>query len=118
MAAKQHGTAYMWGVDTTNPTSAQVVSARNSQGLEIDDVVLNSSGEIVSRRLDDIKQTLSLVLRIESGYTRPTLGNKITLTTGAFAGDWLVVGTDEGKEVKGFVEFTITAEKLEYLTLT
>lgn len=116
MAAKQHGTAYVYGVDTTNPTAAQIVSIGLKKSDRNTDKVTNSSGQVVSERDDDQLDVLEMELRYESSYSRPALSSALVVAGGDFAGTYKVTGTDDGKVAQGLATYRVTCEKGEYIT--
>lgn len=118
MAATQHGTAYVYGVDATYFTSAQVKSISLRRSDKNNDGVENNSGQLVSMRCDDQTDEITATLVIESAFTRKTVAAKVTFSSGDFAGDYRVTSTSEGKQNKGFVDYTVTLVKDEYLTLS
>lgn len=123
MPATTHGTAYLYGVDGTYFTSAQIVSISVSKTDKNNDFVENNSGQVVASRHDDQTDTLEATLRIESGFTRHTLAAKVTLAPAEsgsqhFDGDYRVTDIRETKSAKGWVDYAVTMVKDEYLTLT
>lgn len=118
MAATQHSTAYVHGVDASYFASAQIVSISRRQSDTLVNEVTNNSGQLVSLRSDDQADELDVTLRIESGFTRKTIAAKVTLASGDFAGDYRVVSTNEVKASKEHVDLQMTLVKNEYLTLT
>lgn len=120
MAAKTHGTAFIYGIDGAYlGTSAQITSISRTQSDKINEFVENNSGQVASSIHDDQTDTLDATFRFTASYTRPTIAAKVTISaTAAFDGDYRVTSFAETKSAKGFCEGKITLEKDEYLTLT
>jgi hypothetical protein len=115
MAAKQHGTAYVYGVETTNPTAAQILSISVKNSDRNNDKVPNSSGQITSERDDDELKVLEMEIRYTASYTKPAISAKMTIAGGDFAGDYKVTSTDDGRVAQGLATYRITAEQGEYM---
>lgn len=118
MAATQHGTAYVYGVDADYFTSAQVTSISLSKSDKNEDGVLNRSGQLVSLRSDDQQDEITATMRIEAGFTRNTIAAKVTLAGTIYAGDYRVVRQSESGTSNGFTDYSVTLVKDEYLTLS
>ena len=118
MAATQHGTAYLMGVDIDYFTSAQVMSISKRASDALENEVHNKSGQLVSVRTDDQRDEVEATMRIESGFTRHVIGAKCTLSASHFSGDYRVKSTNEGKQVKELVEYQVSLVKEEYMTYT
>lgn len=118
MAAKQHGTAYVYGVDQTNPTAAQILSTGLKKSDRNADKVPNSQGQIVSERDDDQLDVLEMELRYESTYAKPAISSVMVVAGGDNAGTYKVTGTDDGKVAQGLATYRVTVEKGEYMVYT
>lgn len=119
MAAKTHGTAYLFGVDIAAYFAAgQVTSISVSKADKINEFVEDYTGAVVASRHDDQTDTLQATMRITSAFTRNTMAAKVTLATGDFAGDYRVTDISETKTAKGWTDYAVTMVKDEYLTLT
>ena len=118
MAATQHGTAYVQGVDIDYFASAQVMSISRRQSDKLVNEVFDKSGKLVSLRSDDQRDEIDVTLRIESSFTRKDIASKVTLSASHFSGDYRVESTNETKQVKDLVELQMTLVKDEALTLT
>ena len=120
MAAKTHGTVYLFGVDGAYlGASAQIINITRSQSDKINEYVTNNSGQVASSIHDDQTDTLDVTFNFTSSYTRPTLAAKATISaTATFDGDYRVESFSETKATKSFVEGKLTLVKDEYLTLT
>lgn len=77
MAAKDYGTAHLYGV-------AGTVSNATVQDFSLDDELANKgttedeSGNVIERRSDDATKTGSITIKIRSTYTLPAAGDIIT----------------------------------------
>lgn len=118
MAAKQHGTAYVYGVDADYFTSAQVVSISRRKSDKNNDGVENKDGQLVSLRCDDETHELSATLRIESGFTALVVAASVTLSAGRYSGTYRVTQINETSSAKGYTDYQVTMVKDEYLTLS
>ena len=120
MAAKTHGTAYLYGIDKDYLSSAQVISISRTQSDKNNDFVEDKDGHVVASRHDDQTDTLEITARIESGFTRHTMAALVTLSTtgGQFDGSYRVTNIRETKSAKGWVDYAVTLVKDEYLTLS
>jgi hypothetical protein len=116
MAAKVHGTAFVYGITDTNPTAAQILSIGVKKSDRNTDKVPNSSGQIVTERDDDQLDVLELEVRYAASYSKPAMSATLTIAGGDFAGTYKVTSTDEGQVAQGYATFRITAEKGEYMT--
>ncbi len=120
MAAKTHGTAFLFGVDGSYlGASTQIMSISRAQSDKINEFVSNNSGQVASSIHDDQTDTLEVTFTFTSGYSRPAMAAKVTLSaTATFDGDYRVENFTETKASKAFVEGKLTLVKDEYLTLS
>jgi uncharacterized Ntn-hydrolase superfamily protein len=118
MAATQHGTAYVYGVDSQYFATALIVSISRRKSDKNNDGVENGSGQLVSLRCDDETDELNATLRIESGFAAHTVAAKVTIGAGRFNGDYRVTTISESASAKGYTDYQVTMVKDEYLPLT
>lgn len=120
MAAKTHGTAYLFGIDGAYlGASTQIMSITRNQSDKINEFVMNNSGQVASSIHDDQTDTLEVTFTFTSAYSRPAMAAKATLSaTATFDGDYRVESFAETKASKNFVEGKLSLVKDEYLTLT
>ena len=77
MAAKDYGTAHLYGV-------AGTVSNATVQDFSLDEEFANKgttedeSGNVVERRSDDETKTGSITIKYRSSYTKPAVGDILT----------------------------------------
>lgn len=118
MAETNHGNVYIYGIDMTNPTEAQVTSVSLAKQDEIVLFSKDSNGKRTGVRCDDQTDSIDIGLHVTSSYTRVAVGAKMVVAGGAFAGNYRVVSTSEDANPENWREIKIRAELLEYLTLT
>ena len=120
MAAKTHGTAFIYGIDGAYlGASAQISNISRKKSDSINEFVENDSGQRTSSRHDDQMDVLDCTAKIVTSFTLLSIAAKVTLAaSGAFDGDYRLVDSTETKQSKGFAEYKVTLQKDEYLTLT
>jgi hypothetical protein len=119
MAAKVHGTAFLYGATgttggTVTYTSAQILrySIRGSDAAV--DYVENNDGQRVTMRTDDTTSELDIELAIQSGFTKPVIGNALSFDGVTYA----IKSVSDARVQKGWAAYSITAESCEYMTYT
>ena len=113
MAIITHGTAHVFGIEGTI-TDATVQSFNVTGDHQLKTNTLDEQGREIERRRDDETQTGSITLRIQTGYTLPTVGSVI-----AYNGINYEVDTVDRAETNGdYVAITLSIKTSEYVTLT
>ncbi len=112
----QGTTGYVFGIAETSPTNATFQNVRKVASDELVNFIRDENGRRITRRSDDETGAITGVCRIKSTFTRLVINAKLTISGGTFAGDYMVISTDEGHTNGDFIEYTFTAESNEYIT--
>lgn len=117
MAESTQGTTgYLFGIAATSPTGAVFQNLRKAASDDVVNYVRDENNKRITKRSDDETGQITAVMKIKaSGFTRVAINAKLTITGGAFAGDYVIVSTDEGQPNGDFTDYTITAESMEYI---
>ena len=112
MASITHGTAHVFGVaGTVTDTTVQSFNVTGDHQLKTN--TLDEQGREIERRRDDETQTGSITLRIQTGYTLPTVGSIIAYDSVNYE-----VDTVDRAETNGdYVAVTLSIKTSEYITL-
>jgi len=111
MAAVNHGEAFLYGVDGTITGCAVQSVSRKKSFANVAEVV-NEQGNRITKRYDDISDDITIELIPKSTYAVPTAGSRLT-----FDGvSYIIESIDDKQEAKGFVRYTLTCTKPEYIT--
>ena len=112
MAIITHGTAHVFGIEGTI-TDATVQSMNLTSDHQLKTNTLDEQGREIERRRDDETQTGSITLRIQTGYTLPTVGSIIAYDSVNYE-----VDTVDRAETNGdYVAVTLSIKTSEYITL-
>lgn len=115
MAAKTHiataGATHQYGVSGT-VTNAVVVSTNITKDFRNTDEVVNESGIAIERRYDDRRSSGTITIRLESGYSAPTVGSMLTYDSV----DYELTGIVEAEENEGYVQVTYNILQTEGIT--
>lgn len=78
MAADTKGTAHFFGIGGTL-TNATILSINSKHDFQLKETTENESGVTVETRKDNRIKTLSVTMRLKSGYTFPAIGLTIAI---------------------------------------
>ena len=113
MSTITHGVSHIFGIEGTI-TDATVQSFNVTGDHQLKTNTLDEMGREIERRRDDETQTGSITLRIQTGYTLPTVGSIIAYNSVNYE-----VDTVDRAETNGdYVAITLAIKTSEYVTLT
>lgn len=110
MAPVNQGEAFLYGIDGTI-TACAVQSVSIKKSFANTSEVVNEAGNRITKRYDDLSQDLTIELIPKEAFVEPTPGAKITYK----GSQYIIESIDDKREAKGFVRYTVTAQKQEYI---
>ena len=108
MAATIKGTAHLYGVEGTY-SSATVESFDVKTSCKVVAGTEDENGVEIERRYDDIHNDATMVIRLRSGATIPTVGSTVTYNSITYE----VVDHSKATKNKDFRRLTLTLKKSE-----
>jgi hypothetical protein len=113
MPAVNHGEAFLYGIDGTIAACA-IQSVTTKKGFANTAEVVNELGNRITRRFDDTNADLSIELIPKTaGFTEPAPGASLQWK----GVKYIVESVDDKREAKGFVRYTLTCSKPEYINV-
>lgn len=106
MAATIKGTAHLYGISGT-VANATVLSFRERTFAANTGQTEDEDGNVIERRYDDTTNEATITIRMQSGYTAPTIGSTLTYDSVTYE----VVDIEESQQNKGFREMTLNIMK-------
>lgn len=120
MAAKTHGTAWVYGITETAFTNATLLSVTYNRADKNVDYTPNQSGQNAHIRSDDERTDATFTFQIAAAYVEPEIANTITIAGSTeetrYNGVYMVKSVGRPKVAKGFTVVSIVLEKDEYMT--
>lgn len=112
MGQVTHGEAFLYGIDGTI-TNCAVQSVSRKKSFANTSEVVNEQGNRITKRYDDISaDTVELIPK--GTYSEPEPGQSLTYKTIKY----IIESVDDKREAKGFVRYTLTCTKPEYINVT
>lgn len=111
MAAVTHGEAFLYGIDGTI-TDCAVQSVTRKKSFANTSEVVNEQGNRIAKRYDDISDEITIELIPKSAYSVPAIGERIVYD----GVNYIIESIDDKREARGFVRYTLTCQKPEYIT--
>lgn len=111
MAEVNHGEAFLHGVNGTITGCAVQSVTRKKSFANVAEVV-NERGNRITKRYDDVSDDITIELIPKSTYVAPEVGNRLTFNGVSY----IIESIDDKQEAKGFVRYTLTCTKPEYIT--
>jgi hypothetical protein len=109
---------YIHGVTDTSPTAATFQSLRQAKSDELVTYIKDEAGKRITMRSDDQTTQITGVCKIKTTFTRLAIAATLTIAGGDFAGEYIVMSTDEGQVNGDFTEYTFVAMLPEYINPT
>jgi hypothetical protein len=111
MAAVNQGEAFLYGIDGTI-TNCAVQSVTRKKSFANTSEVVNEQGNRITKRYDDVSDDITIELIPKSAYSVPAIGGRLS-----YGGvSYIIESVDDKREAKGFVRYTLTCQKPEYIT--
>lgn len=111
MAAVTRGTAHLYGIDGTI-SGATVQDFKQKDQHQNTDSTVDESGNEIERRYDDLAKEATITLKIQSGYSIPTVASTLSYKSIT----WEIVSIEKVETAKGFRMVTLNLKKTEYVT--
>jgi hypothetical protein len=116
MAATVKGTAHLFGISAgvASITKATVVSFDTTKQHNNRAQTVNEEGNQIEDRFDDLHETGSITIRIQTGYTEPAAASVLTYDEVAY----LITSVQRQESSSDFVQLTLTIEKKANISLS
>jgi hypothetical protein len=112
--SRNFGEAFLYGIDGTI-TGCAVQSVQRKRSFVNTAEVVNEQGNRITKRYDDLDTAITIELIPKAtGFTEPVAGTKLTYKSV----NYIVESVDDKQEAKGFVRFTLSCLKPEYINPT
>jgi hypothetical protein len=113
MAAKDYGTAHLYGISGTI-SNATVQDFSLDEELANKDNTEDENGNVIERRSDDNTKTGSITIKIRSTYTIPAAGDLIVYETVTYE----ITKVGRQQKNKGFRMITLSIITSQYVALS
>jgi hypothetical protein len=111
MAAITQGPAFLYGVDGSIARCAVQSVTRKWSFANVNEV-LNEQGNRVTKRYDDTSEDITIEMIPWSYYVVPTVGTWLQYS----GKKYIIESIDDKREAKGFMRYTLTCTKPEYIS--
>lgn len=119
MAAATQGTAHFFGVNDDMLTNATITSISASEEFGLNEETADGDGNVIETRRDNRIKNATVVMRLQSGYTFPDIGDLVTLAgmqDTSFNGAFEVV--NKGQEYQSGTHLEQTLELVKHAEIT
>jgi hypothetical protein len=111
MAAEVQGTAHLFGMSGTIG-SATVLSFSDSNTFGLVETTVDENGRTIEWRGDDRQNDVTIEIRMQSGYSVPTLGDVISYNSVSY----FLTGINKNEVSNGFRILSLSLKDYEAIT--